>query len=59
MSSLAMLYRPYVYVSVQACGVEPWAPNSSKVSTVWLVVPQLSPASLGVVDPSWAIEQTK
>lgn len=59
MSSLAMLYRPYCVWSVQACGVELWAPSSSKISIVWLVVPQVPSAGVGVVGPSWAIEQTK
>lgn len=45
--------------SVLVCGVEPRAPSSSRVSAVWLAVPQLPPASVGVVGPSWAVEQTK
>ena len=52
---LCCVDHTYVW-SVQACGVEPWAHRGSKVSAVWLVVPQLY---VGVVGPSWTIEQTK
>lgn len=37
--------------SVLACGVEPWAPSSSKVRAVWLAVPQLPPCRRGSGGP--------
>lgn len=59
MSSLAMQTALACAVRKLAAGSSPGLAAAAWLGLVWLLAPQLSPASTGVVGLSWAVEQTK